>query len=190
MSAQQDTDERFGAMEYFILALIGKAELKSLYEFQNRASLQPGGIRPALQRLEEAGHIARADAGARNRRDFSVTTRGMKFLEHSWTRSLLDYPDGESVVRAACVAILMNEVQTAAAYLEGVAGGRRNAAKERLMDAERLEERGLDPLNAYAWMRTLTEAQRREGESNAFVRLGRSLKEQQQQHDVQSEEAP
>lgn len=188
MTPEQDLAAEFGAMEFFLLALIAKAEVKSLYAFQRRAGLEPGGIRPALRRLEHARCITRAESGARRRRDFSLTGRGINFLNQNWTRALRDYPDGESVLRAACVALLMNDLQMAEAYLQGMADGRQSGATGKFMDAERLKTKGLDPLNAYAWMRALTEAQRRDGESHSFSQLGQFIKEHYQQHVVPPEE--
>ena len=67
-------------MESFILALIENAELTSMYEFQQRAGLQSGGIRPALQHLEKAHLIARAKPSTRRRRELSLTPQG-RFME-------------------------------------------------------------------------------------------------------------
>ena len=75
-------------MEYFILALIGKAGLTSLYAFQQRAGLQPGGIRSALERLEALQLITRAESSTRQRRDMSLTSEGTEVLNYSWKRCL------------------------------------------------------------------------------------------------------
>ena len=63
-------------MEIFILALIDKAGLTSLYAFQQQAGLQPGGIRSTLERLEQRSLIERAESSARQRRDYSLTLEG------------------------------------------------------------------------------------------------------------------
>ena len=65
-------------MEYFILALIGRANLTSLYDFQQKAGLQPGGIRSALKRLEEFGLIHRAESSTRRRRNLSLSLEGVR----------------------------------------------------------------------------------------------------------------
>lgn len=180
MPDRNEEDLELGAMEYFILALISKARLTSLYAFQQRAALQPGGIRPALLRLERMGLVERAESSARRRRELSLTPRGMRILGHTWQRSLQDYPDAESVTRAACVALLMGEQPAAANYLLGQADGRAWAAKERNMEAERLEQTQKDPLSTYAWMRALTEARRRSAESEAFSHVSQFLREKDQ----------
>ena len=173
-------DDPLSVMEYFILALVGKARLTSLYGFQQRAGLQPGGIRSSLQRLEERGLLERAPSGSRQRRDLSLTAIGTRFLERTWKHCLADYPDAESIMRAATVALLMGDQPYAADYLSGVALTRKSSGEEKTMEAERLGRGRLEPLSTYAWMRALTEAQRREGESKAFAGLGRTLKEKHQ----------
>jgi DNA-binding MarR family transcriptional regulator len=170
----------FGAMEYFLLALIGKASLTSLYALQQRAGLQPGGIRPALKRLYARGFIARAESSARQRRDLSLTARGLAFLNDTWKQSLSEYPDNESVFRAVCVALLMGNAEYATLYLEGMSVGRRNSAQEKSMEAERLGKIQRDPLSTYAWMRVLSEARRRGAETEALSTASQFLKEQLQ----------
>ena len=180
MRTHDDSEQSLSVMEYFILALIGKARLTSLYAFQQRAALQPGGIRTSLERLEQRGLLERAESGSRQRRDLSLTAAGLRFLERTWKQCLADYPDAESVLRAATVAVLMGDQHYAGEYLSGMGLHRESSGKEKDMEAERLGRGRLDPLSAYRWMRALTEAQRREGESKAFSMLGRTLKEKHQ----------
>jgi DNA-binding MarR family transcriptional regulator len=173
----EDADVELSAMEYFILALIGRANLTSLYDFQQKAGLQPGGIRSALKRLEEFGLIHRAESSTRRRRNLSLSLEGVRFLNNSWQRSLQGYPDSESVLRAAAVALLMNDEELAARYLEGMAFSRRHSAEEKTMIGEQLRMRAKEPLSTYIWMRSLCEAQRHSAESVAFAALGQFLKE-------------
>lgn len=167
-------------MEFFILALIAKAKLTSLYQFQQGAALQPGGIRPALKSLERFRLITRAEASTRRRRDLSLTPLGTETLNGYWQRSLRDYPDTESVLRGACVALLMGDSVYAGEYLETAAATRRTSADDKTMDTERLAKGRRDPLSTYTWMRTLSEARRRSAESEAFATLGKLLKGQQE----------
>lgn len=174
-------------MEYFILALIGEAGLTSLYAFQQRASLQPGGIRSALQRLESDQLIERAASSTRQRRALSLTPEGMKFLDYTWRRCLEAFPDSEGVLRAACVAQLMGAPEQAADYLRKLAYHYQGMAQERSMEAEKLEKTRKDPLSTYAWMRALTEARRRSAESKAFSDLGHLL---EGKHPLNAESQP
>lgn len=169
-------------MEIFILALIDKAGLTSLYAFQQQAGLQPGGIRSTLERLEERGLIERAESSARRRRDFSLTVEGLRFLEFSWQQILHDQLDTEAALRAACVALLMGPVREAIAFLEYLSTTRRSAARDRNLEAEQLGKTQKNPLTTYAWMRALTDAQRRSAESEAFSQLSQQLEINQDQY--------
>ncbi len=168
-----------GAMEFFILALIAKAGLRSLYDLQQRAGLQPGGIRPALRRLEQRELLVRAEAGSRRRRAMSLTSSGIALLNDSWRMIVeQDYPDIESVLRAATVAILMGHSHRAGEYLWSVGCDRERSAGARLVEADRIRKAGADELSVYLWMRTLCEAERRRAEGQALQQLGRSFLEQ------------
>ena len=167
-------------MEFFIMALIGKAGLTSLYAFQQRAGLQPGGIRSALQRLESWRLITRAESSTRQRKDMSLTAEGIELLNNSWERCLGERTDAEGVLRAACVALLMGAPGLAVGYLLNLAFDRRNAAEEKIMEAETMQRTKKDPLSTYLWMRARSEAQRRSAESEAFSQLSRLLKEKDQ----------
>lgn len=169
-------------MEIFILALIDKAGLTSLYAFQQQAGLQPGGIRSTLERLEERGLIERAESSARRRRDFSLTVEGLRFLEFSWQQILHDQLDTEAALRAACVALLMGPVREAIAFLEYLSTTRRLAARNKNLEAEQLGKTQKNPLTTYAWMRALTDAQRRSAESEAFSQLSQQLEINQDQY--------
>jgi len=167
-------------MEYFILALIGKAGLTSLYAFQQRAGLQPGGIRTALQRLEDWKLITRAASSTRGRKNMSLTAEGSEFLNDSWTKCLDELTDAEGVLRTACIALLMDSPARAIEYLQCLAYDRSAKAKERGLEAETLQKTRKDPLSTYAWMRALCEALRRNAESEAFSQLSHLLEEKDQ----------
>src|SRR3954466_15952392 len=145
-------------MEFFILALIGRVRLTSLYACRERAGLQPGGIRFSLKQLEKWGWITRSLPGRRKRRDLALTNDGSEFLERFWSKCLRDYTDGEAVLRSAFVALLMAGSECAADYLKRTSESRRGKAEEAELEAGHLEQSQTDPLSAYAWMRVLSEA--------------------------------
>jgi DNA-binding MarR family transcriptional regulator len=178
-------DQQLSAMEYFILALIDKAELTSLYDFQQQVGLQPGGIRATLLRLERLGLLKRAEKAARQRRALTLTTRGTEILDSTWMACLRTYPESDSILRAACVGLLMGDAKSTAEYLINMSTSRTMAAKEKTMEAEQLGKTRKDPLSIYARMRALTEAQRRSAEAVAFSRLSQSLQEKHQPDEVQ-----
>jgi DNA-binding MarR family transcriptional regulator len=162
-------------MEFFILALIHRVGLTSIYEFQQRAGLQPGGIRPALARLEQRNLINRSESAARRRRDFALTSDGLALLHGAWQQCLNDHTELEAVLRAAFVAVLMGGVDQAIAYLFSLATTRRATADEKAAEAERFKKTQGDPLSAYTWMRAATESHRRSAESDAFLQLSQYL---------------
>lgn len=181
MSSQSRAkDVEPSVMEYFILALIGKARLTSLYAFQQRAGLQPGGIRTALQRLEDWKLITRAASSTRGRRNMSLTAEGSEFLNRSWTKCLNELTDAEGVLRTACIALLMGAPARAIEYLQTLAYDRRTKAERRRLEAETLQKTRNDPLSTYAWMRALSEAQQRNAESEALAQLSHLLKKKGQ----------
>lgn len=173
----------FGAMEYFILALVGKANVTSLYEFQQKASLQPGGIRSAMQRLEENDLVHRAASATRQRRDLSLTAKGEEMLESTWRNCLHRYADADSVFRAVSVALMMNDQPTAEDYLEEQALRFMRFSQEKMVEAAHLERVQDDPLSAYAWMKAMARSRQRRAESEAFIAACEVLRSK---HRVQS----
>jgi DNA-binding MarR family transcriptional regulator len=158
-------------MEFFILALIHRVGLTSLYTFQQRAGLQPGGIRPALARLEQRKLVERSESSARQRRDFALTAEGKALLYGAWQQCLHDHTEPEAVLRATFVAVLMGGVEQAIEFLFSVATTRHATADEKATVAERLKKTQKDPLSAYTWMRAVTESHRRNAEGDAFLQL-------------------
>jgi DNA-binding MarR family transcriptional regulator len=110
--------EELGAMGFFILALIGRMRLTSLYAFRQDAALEPGGIRSAMEHLEKKELITRTEPGRRKRRDLALTPAGREVVERYWTKCLRDFADAESVLRAACVVQIMDCPEYAAEYLK------------------------------------------------------------------------
>ncbi len=167
----EDTTSDLGAMEFFILALIDRAGLKSLYSFQKHAALQPGGIRPALLRLEQRKLIQRAESSRRQRRDFSLTPEGRDLLREAWRQCLRDTGDTEGILRSICVALLMGQPDLAVYFVKSVRDNRSNDARAKEHEAEGLNRAQNDPLSLYMWMRATTEARRRDAEGEAFAKL-------------------
>jgi DNA-binding PadR family transcriptional regulator len=162
-------------MEYFILALIDRAGLNSLYLFQKFAGLQPGGIRPALQRLEDLRLVQRAESARRQKRNISITSEGKDVLKRGWQSCLVDSSDAESALRAICVALLMGQPDEARYFAKSVRTHRLNVGRDKELEAERLHKAQDDPLSLYAWVRALNEARRRVAESEAFAELVQHL---------------
>ena len=166
-----------GPMEFFLLALIGRRKLTSLYSLRTQAALEAGAIRPALTRLERNEMITREDPGRRRRRALALTERGKSLLENSWPNCLREEIDAEAVLRAGMVAWLMDGPAAAADYLRRIAGVRGQKAQKMMNEAVHLERSQTEPLSSYAWMRASYEAHRRRAESEAFLSMSRSIEE-------------
>ena len=108
-------------MPIFLLALVSKAGLRTLYDLQQQAGLQPGGIIPILRQLENGGLLKRSEEGKRRRRILAVTTEGERVLATDWPGCVVFHRDVESVLRASTIALLMGQSHLARNYLIDVA---------------------------------------------------------------------
>lgn len=108
-------------MPLFVLALVSKGGVNTLYALQHQAGLQPGGVQPVLRRLEKEGLLQRSEEGKRRRRALVVTDKGKEALAANWRSCLGFYGDVESVLRAATTSLLMGDQKAAYRYLLNVA---------------------------------------------------------------------
>lgn len=165
-------------MEFFILASIDRAGADSLYALNQRAGLQPGSIRPALNRLQKKALLHRTAAGARGRRQFRLSAAGKQFLEANWRNVLQDHSDIESILRSACVADLMREPSMATDYL-------RSMAARRFSDLDRKEpywptySQDINPLSTYKFTKSIWEGHRFGAEASAFSTMVKMREGQQ-----------
>lgn len=155
-------------MELFIMALIERIKLGSLYEFRQRAGLEPGAIRGALRRLESEGLIARSPGGRRRRRQLTLTPEGARVLDEKWRTALVDHPDAESVLRGAFLAMAMDGPEEVLRYLFGIEMDRTGKAAEKNREADYRRQNLTSPLSQYQWMRSTVEARRQQAEGEAF----------------------
>jgi DNA-binding MarR family transcriptional regulator len=144
-------------MEIFILAVVAHGGLHSLYELQARAGLQPGGVQVALRRLESGGLLERTEQQRRRRRVINVTPEGARVLVEQWRSCVRDYPDIESVLRAATVGLLMDDLRTTDSYLVEMAA--KHEGQGNKQPGNELQP-GKSPMEFYAWTRWLWEARR------------------------------
>ena len=179
---RETTRENLGAMEFFILSLIGRAGLKSLYELRQRAGLEPGGIRSAMKTLENEELISRTDPGKRRRRELALTAAGSAVLEHRWPDCLREYPDADAILRSAFVAWVMGNPAAAAGYLNQVGQSRREKTDQMKHEEEHLKRSQTGPLSSYAWMRISHEVHRRGAEGEAFLSMGGFIEERFSKH--------
>lgn len=158
-------------MPLFVLAGVSKAGLQSLYALQREAGLQPGGIQPVLRQLETDGLLSRSPQERRRRRQLTVTAKGETALLQDWQSCLRDYADVESTLRAAAIALFMQQPRTAIAYLRGNA---QTYERDRPSLSEDVRDR-MAPLNSYNRMRHGWERARRECAAALFRQLADDL---------------
>jgi len=167
--------KNYSAMDFFVLAMISRGGLHSLYELQQGVGLQPGGIQPVLKKLEQTGFLKRSEQQKRRRRLMTVTSEGEQFLNDGWRECLDEYPDAESILRATTVAILMGDWQTACTYLMGMAS---QLERNVLVEPDKPPRRQTwSPVDWYESMRWSWENGRRKSAANAFREIAKELED-------------
>jgi DNA-binding MarR family transcriptional regulator len=166
-------------LEFFLLALISKAGLTTVYALRNRSGLSWGGIRPSLVRLEQWGLLARAPIGKLNRREFVLTEAGRHRLRSGWSDRALQVmrdpaADLDSLVWAGWLTWVM-EPSAAAAFLDTAFQTRRIAAQ--FLARQNREEMPEEALEVYHWMRTSCRGRQLEAEQQALEKLCRHFEE-------------
>jgi DNA-binding PadR family transcriptional regulator len=164
--------DHYTVMPLFVLALVSKGGLNTLYALQHEAGLQPGGVQPVLRQLERDGLLLRSEEGKRRRRVMVVTDKGQATLAAHWHGCLDLYWDVESVLRAATVALLMDVPRVASAYLL-------NMAYE--YDRKSSDSRTSDPddraslVEWYGYMRTHCETSRLRSAAQALRTMAKTI---------------
>jgi DNA-binding MarR family transcriptional regulator len=159
-------------MEFFLLAVVARGGLHTMYELQHVAGLQPGSIQPAIRRLEEDGLLTRADESKRRRRMMKVTNVGEHVLEKDWARCAQEYADAESIMRCATLMMLMAGADHASHYLANMA----NKCEQKARDHARMPQT-LTPLEWYKFMRSTWEMKRSQSLSDVLRHIAQLLKE-------------
>jgi DNA-binding MarR family transcriptional regulator len=160
-------------MELFLLGVVTHGKLRSMYELQRVVGLEPGGIQPALRRLEERGLVVRSKQERRRRRLIEVTDQGRQVLEQHWRDSLQIYADIESILRAAGIAVLMGVPGDASSYLNFMA----NEYDQKLPSEQtRLAiSQSASPLQWYGFSRALWQTRRHQSAAGAFRDIANGL---------------
>jgi DNA-binding PadR family transcriptional regulator len=174
---QNEITREPNAMEFFLLALIERGGLKSFYALQSQAGLQPGGIRPSLDRLEAEGLLSRGAPSSRRKREYALTEFGRQFLAQRWVFSLQSYVELDSMLRAITVALLMGDRKTARHYLRDACADRDRAAAEKEVEITKYAGKS-DPLSIYMWMRAVCETRRRRAEVEALGQIGEEIQKE------------
>ncbi len=160
-------------MELFLLGVVRHGKLRSMYELQRTAGLEPGGIRPALHRLEKQELLVRSGEARRRRRLLQVTEKGQQVLEQQWSKCIQPYPDAESVLRAAGLAVLMGQPQYACNLLNSTAN--EYERKAGAAQANSVQPQSASPLQLYGSMRALWQARRHQSAAGVFRDIASEL---------------
>jgi DNA-binding PadR family transcriptional regulator len=160
-------------MELFLLGVVTRGKLRSMYELQRTAGLEPGGIRPALRRLEKQELLVRSKEARRRRRLIEVTEKGRQVLEQQWSKCIQPYPDAESVLRAAGLAVLMGQPQSAGNYLNFAANDYERKAGAG--QANSMQPQSGSPLQLYGSMRALWQTRRHQSAAGVFRDIANEL---------------
>jgi DNA-binding MarR family transcriptional regulator len=166
--------KNYGAMDFFVLAMVSRGGLHSLYDLQQKVGLQPGGIHPVLKKLEQAGFLGRSKQERRRRRLMTVTQEGEHFLNEAWHECQDDYGDVESVLRAATVGILMGDVPRTCRYLLEIAKQHDKAVPGA---QEMPKKKGLSDVEWYQHVRWHWESSRRKSAASVFREIAKELEE-------------
>ena len=161
--------DQYSVMPFFLLAVVSRGGLNTLYDLQHHAGLQPGGVQPVLRQLERDGLLRRSEEGKRRRRAMVVTDKGEETLAAHWRTCLGFYMDVESVLRAATTSLLMGDQKTAYRYLQSVADDykcRSGGARATDPDAR------ASPLDWYAFMRRHWETSRLQSAAETLRNIG------------------
>jgi DNA-binding PadR family transcriptional regulator len=159
-------------LELFLLALVSRG-LSTPYDLKASAAISPGASIPALLRLEKSGFVFKGEQESRGRLEYSVTPKGKKHLENSWRPLFQTVPsrDLESVLRTACLALLMGEKPANAAKYLTIASkglsGRRDL---------REPSPGLRDPALFGWMRQVIEPTRRKAEASGLAKLASAVR--------------
>ena len=111
-------------MAVFLLAVISRGGLDSLYALRQEAGLQPGNLLPLIRPLIADGMLTRSEQGRRRRKTIAITESGERFLVENWKRGLDIHRDMETVLRSATVALLMDDVREAIRCLQAFSSER------------------------------------------------------------------
>jgi hypothetical protein len=119
-------------LEMFLLGLV-KGGLITPYDWQARGRVSLGASLPASRRLLAAGLLKKVAKGPRGRHEFGLTDKGRDELDRldRYLDDASDQPLGdlESVVRLACLAVIVRKPRTAKKLLREGSDEHRHRAR-------------------------------------------------------------
>jgi DNA-binding MarR family transcriptional regulator len=165
-------ERQLTVLEFFLLALISKGGVNTVYDLRENVGLTWGGIRPSLLRLERWGLVTRSESGKRRRREFQLTPSGEEALEAGWKELVFIATDAEvdlnTVVRAVWIARQFHPME--AASIAGNAAYKREQAATELVKSQPASMPE-EPVEIYHWMSGLCRIQQLQAEARALNEL-------------------
>jgi DNA-binding MarR family transcriptional regulator len=161
-------------MEMFLMAVISRGGLNTLYGFQQETGLQPGSITKVIENLQKDGLLDRSDRAKRGRRAMRLTEAGERLLVADWKHSMDAKREMESIFRSATVALLMDDIGSAINFLlQSVFERVRHQGPQEfgLASLERT------PIDFYGAMRDVYDSRRRAMEADVLKKLAEYLME-------------
>ncbi|MGA7460789.1 MAG: hypothetical protein WBW69_11220 [Candidatus Korobacteraceae bacterium] len=119
-------------LEMFLLGLV-RGGLITPYDWQAKGRVSLGASLPAARRLVKAGFLRKVKEGPHGRHEFGLTENGRRELAElrPYVNEVSNQPFGdvESVVRLACLAMVLNKTRTAKKLLLGASEEHRHRAR-------------------------------------------------------------
>lgn len=160
-------------LELFVLALVSRG-VTTPYDLKMSAGISPGASIPVLSRLRASGWIRAGDEGSRNRQEYLITAKGTAILL-GWKEAFKSprTDDLESVLRTACLALLMGEAYKSVAAFLKRASPQHKAPRS---SDNALPDNEASPGAIFLWMRQVASAERIRAEANVLRKLATSIR--------------
>jgi hypothetical protein len=157
-------------MGIFLLAVISRGRLNTLYALQHGLQLQPGSVAPVIHALVQEGLLQRSEAKKkRGSKPMAVTSAGEQLLNDRWKEGLEVDREIETIVRGTTVALLMGDCATAIQHLLGAAHARGRGSESAVFD---VPASAWTPISLHARMRALFQKRRYAMEAEVLAELG------------------
>jgi DNA-binding PadR family transcriptional regulator len=163
-------------MQLFVLAMIAKGGVKTVYEMKRDAGLSQGGTRNSLEWLQQNDYIKRSDpVGELQKKEFAVTSKGLQVLQRQWQWGLNEFVtwDVETVLRIVWVALQMD--RSSALQLLTSSARALDFISKRWREGAEAEPKPDSSLETYRWMACVLEEERADAQRRALTRIARAL---------------
>ncbi len=167
------SDAQVSLLDLYLLILIESGSATS-YSMQQHGGISLGASIPALRRMLDAGLVLKSKPGKRGRRDFSLTSDGIRAMK-SWRVTVDTFlkgsvRDSENVCRAVSVCLAHKDRKLAAFILRHASGEQKSINRERFLWSP-----GDSAAGFYVQLRRHLEKARIEAERTQLLKLSKEL---------------